>query len=78
MNTDPYREQAKGSLPEQTNGFKCPYCKEGWMWLKENIFTCNRCKNRISREEGIKKVVENIKKIQEEDRFGTKTRVAKK
>lgn len=48
------------------------------MWLREGRFVCNRCKNNISREEGIKIVSGNVGRIQKEDKFGIRTRATKK
>lgn len=72
MNKTTSQGQAKNSPPEKTVVFQCPYCADGQMRLKEGFFRCNQCNSKISREEGIKRVKEALKRIQEEDKFGVK------
>ena len=61
MNEDEYREQAKNSPFEKTKDFKCPYCKYGRMRLRDDVFRCNKCRNSMSRENGIEHVAAFIK-----------------
>lgn len=39
---------------------------------KKDRFVCNLCKKDISREEGINVLVANIKRIREDDKFGSR------
>lgn len=77
MDKPTQKAQAINSGPKRTKAFQCPFCKKGRMLLKVDIFVCNRkqCpKKQISKEEGIKYLMETLEKIQEDDRFGIKKR----